>query len=67
MCIGIATDHGGSGLKEALVAQLRAGGHAVEDFVVRTRSTTIQISSFHFRRLSLMEMWNAGLRSAVVG
>jgi ribose 5-phosphate isomerase B len=32
MRIGIATDHGGFGLKEALVAQLRAGGHEVVDF-----------------------------------
>jgi ribose 5-phosphate isomerase B len=30
--VGIATDHGGFGLKEELVAQLRAGGHEVIDF-----------------------------------
>lgn len=30
--VGIATDHGGFGLKEELVAQLRAGGHEVVDF-----------------------------------
>ena len=32
MRIGIATDHGGFGLKEELVAQLRAAGHEVIDF-----------------------------------
>ncbi len=32
MCVGIATDHGGFGLKEELVAQLRGAGHEVVDF-----------------------------------
>ena len=32
MQVGIATDHGGFGLKEALVARLRATGHGVMDF-----------------------------------
>jgi ribose 5-phosphate isomerase B len=32
MRVGIATDHGGFGLKEALMAQLRAAGHEVIDF-----------------------------------
>ena len=32
MRVGIATDHGGFGLKEDLVAQLRAAGHEVVDF-----------------------------------
>ena len=32
MRIGVATDHGGFGLKEELVAQLRAVGHEVVDF-----------------------------------
>jgi ribose 5-phosphate isomerase B len=32
MKIGIATDHGGFGLKEELVAQLRGAGHDVIDF-----------------------------------
>jgi ribose 5-phosphate isomerase B len=32
MRIGIATDHGGFGLKEELVARLRAAGHEVIDF-----------------------------------
>ena len=32
MRIGIATDHGGYGLKEELVAQLRGAGHEVVDF-----------------------------------
>ena len=32
MRLGIATDHGGFGLKEEFVAQLRAAGHEVVDF-----------------------------------
>jgi ribose 5-phosphate isomerase B len=32
MRVGIATDHGGFGLKVELVAQLRAAGHEVVDF-----------------------------------
>jgi ribose 5-phosphate isomerase B len=32
MRVGIATDHGGFGLKEELVAQLCAAGHEVVDF-----------------------------------
>ena len=32
MRVGIATDHGGFGLKEELVSQLRAAGHEVVDF-----------------------------------
>ena len=32
MRVGIATDHGGFGLKEELVAQLRNAGHEVVDF-----------------------------------
>jgi len=32
MRVGIATDHGGYGLKEDLVAQLRTAGHEVVDF-----------------------------------
>lgn len=32
MRIGIATDHGGFGLKEELLSRLRAGGHEVVDF-----------------------------------
>jgi ribose 5-phosphate isomerase B len=32
MHVGIATDHGGFGLKEGLVGHLRAAGHEVADF-----------------------------------
>jgi ribose 5-phosphate isomerase B len=32
MKLGIATDHGGFGLKEELVSKLRAAGHQVTDF-----------------------------------
>jgi ribose 5-phosphate isomerase B len=32
MRVGIATDHGGFGLKEEMVAQLRTAGHEIIDF-----------------------------------
>ena len=32
MKVGIATDHGGFGLKEDLIARLRQAGHEVKDF-----------------------------------
>ena len=32
MHVGIATDHGGFGLKEDLIARLRAAGHDIVDF-----------------------------------
>jgi len=34
--MGIATDHGGFGLKEELVARIRAAGHEVVDFGAHT-------------------------------
>jgi len=36
MRVGIATDHGGFGLKEELVSQLRSAGHEVVDFGAHT-------------------------------
>src|SRR2546422_241491 len=36
MRMGIATDHGGFALKEELLVQLRAAGHAVVDFGAQT-------------------------------
>jgi ribose 5-phosphate isomerase B len=36
MRVGIATDHGGFGLKEDLLARLRAAGHEVVDFGAHT-------------------------------
>lgn len=39
MKVGIATDHGGFGLKEELVARLRAAGHEVTDFGALTLNT----------------------------
>ena len=36
MRVGIATDHGGFGLKEELVAHLRSAGHEVVDFGAHT-------------------------------
>jgi ribose 5-phosphate isomerase B len=38
MGLGIATDHGGFGLKEDLVAHLRAAGHEIVDFGAHTLS-----------------------------
>ena len=38
MRVGIAADHGGFGLKEDLIAQLRAAGHDVVDFGADTLS-----------------------------
>jgi len=35
MRVGIATDHGGYGLKQELVTQLRSAGHEVVDFGAR--------------------------------
>jgi ribose 5-phosphate isomerase RpiB len=37
MRVGIATDHGGFGLKEEFVANLRAAGHEVIDFGAQSR------------------------------
>lgn len=38
MLVGIATDHGGFGLKEELVNRLKTAGHEVVDFGARTLS-----------------------------
>ena len=38
MRVGVATDHGGFGLKADLVAQLRAAGHEVVDFGAERQS-----------------------------
>jgi ribose 5-phosphate isomerase B len=38
MLVGIATDHGGFGLKEELVTLLKTAGHEVVDFGARTLS-----------------------------
>lgn len=35
MRVGVATDHGGSGLQKDLVSKRKAPGHAVVDFGVR--------------------------------
>jgi|SRR6516162_71746 len=39
MRVGIATDHGGFGLKEELAGQLRAAGHEVVDFGANSLSS----------------------------
>ena len=40
MRVGIATDHGGFGLKEELVAKIRAAGHEVIDFVAHSLNSS---------------------------
>ena len=39
MRVGIAADHGGFGLKEDMVARLRAGGHEIVDFGAKSLIT----------------------------
>ena len=46
MRIGIATDHGGFGLKEEMLAQLRAAGHEVIDFGAYNLVTTDDYPDF---------------------
>ena len=46
MRIGIATDHGGYGLKEELVAQLRGAGHEVIDFGAHEMSSNDDYPDF---------------------
>ena len=37
-CAGVATDHRGFGLKEELIAELRAAGHEIVDFGANSRN-----------------------------
>ena len=46
MRVGIATDHGGFGLKEELVAHLREAGHEVVDFGAHTVSPSDDYPDF---------------------
>src|SRR5580704_6250135 len=46
MRVGIATDHGGFGLKEDLVAHLRAAGHEVVDFGAHVLDTVDDYPDF---------------------
>ena len=46
MKVGIATDHGGFGLKEEFVAHLRAAGHDVVDFGAYTLDPTDDYPDF---------------------
>jgi ribose 5-phosphate isomerase B len=46
MLIGIATDHGGFGLKEELAAQLRREGHEVVDFGAHSLSASDDYPDF---------------------
>jgi len=57
MRVGIATDHGGFGLKEELVAYLRTAGHEVVEYgaVALTPGDDYPTSSFHWLR-----RWLAG-------
>lgn len=53
MRVGIATDHGGFGLKEELLGQLRAAGHEVVDFGATPLQTVTTIPTMFFRSLAL--------------
>ena len=67
MRVGIATDHGGFGLKEELIARLRAAGHEIVDFGAHTlecRTTTIPTSSCRSRRPWSPDRSSAAWRSA---
>jgi ribose 5-phosphate isomerase B len=46
MKIGIASDHGGFGLKEELITKLRAAGHPVTDFGARTLNASDDYPDF---------------------
>jgi len=46
MRVGIATDHGGFGLKQEFVAQLRAAGHEVIDFGAHSLNPTDDYPDF---------------------
>ncbi len=46
MRVGIAADHGGFGLKEDIVARLRAGGHDIVDFGAKNLITTDDYPDF---------------------
>ena len=46
MRVGIATDHGGFGLKQEFVAQLRAAGHEVIDFGAHSLNPTDDCPDF---------------------
>jgi ribose 5-phosphate isomerase B len=66
MRVGIATDHGGFGLKEELVAHLRAAGHEVVDFGAHNLNPgdDFPISSSRSLRPWRRGRWRAGWRSA---
>src|SRR5262249_13091934 len=55
--IRIATDHGGSGLKEALPTHLRAAGHEVVDFGAHSRNPSDAYPDFV---IPLARAWLAG-------
>ena len=61
MRVGIATDHGGFGLKEDLLGRLRAAGHEVVDFGAHSLSpaTIIPISSSRSLGRYLPGRWSA--------
>src|SRR5215469_2471684 len=46
MKLGIATDHGGFGLKQELMARLNAAGHEVTDFGAHSLSTSDDYPDF---------------------
>jgi len=66
MRVGIATDHGGFGLKQEFVAHLRAAGHEVIDFGAHSLNPTDDIPIFSCRRRARLrrEKWSAAWQSA---
>ena len=57
MKVGIATDHGGFGLKEELVAKLRALGHEITDFGAHSLNPGDDYPDFVSPLL--MQLWQA--------
>ena len=52
MRVGIATDHGGFGLKEELVSQLRAAWHEVVDFGAQSAASGDDYPNYVFPLVS---------------
>jgi len=62
MLVGIATDHGGSALKDDLIARLRAAGHEVVDFGADTLSPDDDYPDFVIPLAQAVAAGDAGAR-----
>ena len=69
MRVGIATDHGGFGLKEELIAKLRAVGHEVTDFGAHTLNDGDDYPDFIVSLADALSpaKWNGAWPSAAAG